>query len=83
MPISAEEIKKASSHLRTNKACALVCILNEYFKEGIEIVLRPLEILFNYIFDKTASRDSGLKELSYLFIKRATLKQLAIIGGLN
>ena len=69
-PITEEEIRNASTHLSTNKACASDCISNGYFKEGIEIFLRPLEILFNYIPNKKASRDSGLKGISNLFIKR-------------
>ena len=51
-PITQSEIRKASVRLNTNKACSLDTILNEYLKESIEIILNPLEKIFNYILSK-------------------------------
>ena len=51
-PITQNEIRKASVRLNTNKACSLDTILNEYLKESIEIILDPLEKIFNYILSK-------------------------------
>ena len=51
-PISQEEIKKASKKLNPNKACALDSIINEYLKERMNVILQPLQNLFNYILDK-------------------------------
>ena len=52
-PISQEEIKKkASKKLNPNKACALDSIINEYLKESMNVILQPLQNLFNYILDK-------------------------------
>ena len=35
-PITQDEIKRASRQLKSNKACSLDTVLNEYLKEGIE-----------------------------------------------
>ena len=51
-PISQEEIKKASKKLNPNKACALDSIINEYLKESMNVILQPLQNLFNYTLDK-------------------------------
>ena len=51
-PITCEEIQTASRRLNSNKACSSDTILNEYLKEGIDTLLHPLEILFNYILNK-------------------------------
>lgn len=51
-PITCEEIQAASRRLNSNKACSSDTILNEYLKEGIDTLLHPLEILFNYISNK-------------------------------
>ena len=50
--ITQDEIRKASKKLNPNKACSLDRLINEYFKESIDILVNPLEILFNYIFNK-------------------------------
>ena len=51
-PIIKDEIRNAAKQLNTNKACSLETIINEYFKENIDILLNPLETLFNYILNK-------------------------------
>lgn len=51
-PITKDEIRNAAKQLNTNKACSLDTIINEYFKESIDILLNPLETLFNYILNK-------------------------------
>ena len=51
-PITQEEIRKATSRLKQNKACSLDTVLNEYLKESIELISNPLEKLFNYILEK-------------------------------
>ena len=51
-PITQDEIRKASKSLNPNKACSLDTIINEYFKESIDLLASPLEILFNYILNK-------------------------------
>lgn len=50
--ITQAEIRNASKRLNLNKACSLDTILNEYLKESIDIILDPLEKLFNFILDK-------------------------------
>ena len=51
-PITQEEIKNASRQLNSNRACSLDTILNEYLKESVDLLLAPLETLFNYILNK-------------------------------
>ena len=51
-PITQDEIKRASRQLKSNKACSLNTVLNEYLKEGIEFLIVPLENIFNYILNK-------------------------------
>ena len=51
-PITQDEIKRATRHLKSNKACSLDTLLNEYFKESTGILIEPLEIIFNYILNK-------------------------------
>jgi len=51
-PISTEEIIRATKRLKNNKAHARDNIIYEYFTETIDVIVRPLEILFNYILDK-------------------------------
>ena len=53
-PITQDEIKRAARQLKSNKACSLDTILNEYFKESINILIGPLEIVFNYILNKNS-----------------------------
>ena len=43
-PITQDEIKRAARKLKSNKACSLDTILNEIFKESINILIGPLEI---------------------------------------
>ena len=50
--ITREEIRKACLKLNRNKACSIDTIIYEMFKEGIDILEKPLELLFNYILDK-------------------------------
>ena len=50
--ITQDEIRKASKKLNLNKACSLDTLINEYFKESIDILVCPLKTLFNYILDK-------------------------------
>lgn len=52
VPITQEEIKYALKCLKPNKACSLDAVLNEYLKESVSVLLKPLELLFNYILDK-------------------------------
>ena len=40
-------------HLKSNKVCSLDTLLNEYFKESTDILIKPLEIIFNYILKKS------------------------------
>ena len=52
LPISIEEIRNACKRLNRNKACSLDNSLYEYFIYGIDILEKPLEMLFNYILNK-------------------------------
>ncbi|XP_060568014.1 uncharacterized protein LOC132726684, partial [Ruditapes philippinarum] len=47
-----DEIRSAIKLLGRDKACSLDNISYEYFLEGIDVLDKPLEILFNYILDK-------------------------------
>ena len=51
-PITQDEIKQVSRQLKSNKACSLDTVLNEYLKESIEFLIVPLENIFNYILNK-------------------------------
>ena len=81
-PITCEEIQTASRRLNSNKACSSDTILNEYLKEGIDTLLHPLEILFNYILNKKVFRNNGLAGLLNLFIRKGIQMCLVITGGL-
>ena len=48
-PISQKEILTAINNLSTNKACGVDNVLNEYFKNATDILIGPLQILFNKI----------------------------------
>ena len=83
-PITQDEIRKATKSLKLNKACSLDAMINEYFKESIDLIVSPLEKLFNYILDKRTfpNQNNGQKALLYQFIKRMITKILVIIGEL-
>ena len=48
-PFTQKEITTAINNLSTNKACGVDNIINEYFKNAIDILIEPLQILFNKI----------------------------------
>ena len=48
-PFSQKEITTAIYNLSTNKACGVDNIINEYFTNAIDILIEPLQILFNKI----------------------------------
>ena len=48
-PFSQTEIRKAISSLSSNKSCGVDNIINEYFKNAADILVEPLQILFNKI----------------------------------
>lgn len=50
-PITQLEIKNATKQLKTNKSCSTDCIINEYLIECMDILVKPCEMLFNYILD--------------------------------
>ena len=54
--ISAEKFyqyfKSLSNQDPPNRACSLDTILNENLKESVDLLLTPLETLFNYILNK-------------------------------
>ena len=50
-PITQDEIKKAINGLTPNKSCGTDDILNEYFIHAANILIDPLEKLFNKIFE--------------------------------
>ena len=81
-PITQNETRKASVRLNTNKACSLDTVLNEYLKESIEIILNPLEKIFNYTFSKQSFPNNGQWELSCLFTRKETVLSQVITGGL-
>ena len=62
-PITQEEIKNASKQLNSNRACSLDTILNEYLKESVDLLLAPLETLFNYKFSKTIDERGDFTDL--------------------
>ena len=49
--ISQAEIQKVINGLSTNKSCGADNILNEYFISASSILLDPLEVLFNKVFE--------------------------------
>ena len=50
-PITQTEIKNAIKRLKTNKSCSTDCLLNEYFIESIDILIEPIQMIFNHILD--------------------------------
>lgn len=48
-PFSLNEIRAAISNLSSNKTCGSDNIINEYFKNAADILVEPLQILFNKI----------------------------------
>ena len=57
-PITLDEIVAASKRLGNNKACSLDCIIYEYFKECMDILGKPLEIMFNYTLNSNTFPNS-------------------------
>ena len=51
-PFTIMEIRKCIKKLGSNKACSTDNIMYEYFKECIDCLDKPFQILFNYILDK-------------------------------
>ena len=48
-PFSQKEIIAAINNLSANKACGVDNIINEYFKNATDILIEPLQMLFNKI----------------------------------
>ena len=51
MPITENELRKVVNSLNRNKAAGLDNMINEYFKECIDILSEPLLLIFNKILD--------------------------------
>lgn len=69
-PITQDEIKNASKSLNSNRACSLDTLINEYFKESIDLIAGPLEILFNYILNKRTFPKNWSKGVIILIHKK-------------
>ena len=48
-PFSQTEIRKAINNLSSNKASGVDIIINEYFKNAADLLVEPIQILFNKI----------------------------------
>ncbi|XP_053383523.1 uncharacterized protein LOC123541356 [Mercenaria mercenaria] len=51
VPITETEIRKAVKNLNRNKATGIDNLLNEYFIEGVDVLIKPLIVLFNRILN--------------------------------
>ena len=60
-PFTLEEIRLAIKSLNKNKACSFDNIIYEYFIECIDVLDKPLLILFNYILEKQSFPKSWSK----------------------
>ena len=68
--ISQAEILNAINGLSKNKSSGADDILNEYFINASNILLEPLEVLFNEIFDRANFLQTGQLELLFQYIRK-------------
>ena len=81
--ITQDEIKRASRQLKTNKACSLDTILNEYLKESIEFLIVPLGNIFNYILNKKCFPKQWTKGIILPIHKKGDLKESSNYTGIT
>ena len=61
VPFTTNEIRQAIKSLGKNKSCSTDNVIYEYYTEGIDVLDKPLVILFNYILEKQSFPKSWSK----------------------
>ena len=61
VPFTTNEIRQPIKTLGKNKSCSTDNVIYEYFTEGIDVLDKPLVILFNYILEKQSFPKSWSK----------------------
>ena len=74
-PFTKDEIRNAAKQLNINKTCSLDTVINEYFKESIDILLNPLEKLCHYILNKQTFPKQWSKEVIIPIYKKGDARE--------